>query len=154
MGQKACKCVQAESADDHRSDVYKLAENVPQSPPAASSTDGDVSDNRDDGRETNIKRLWRKLCRKGLRSAQGEREEQNTPAADTQDHSPQQAAAEGNENTHDDKKKKKKRRFWRKNDRGAESEREDVTDRRTEGKSYQQYVYMFTVTYSYLHSTT
>lgn len=66
MGQKVCKCVQAERANNDRSDVYTLLENSPAKPTAdatddsrqpAIATDGDEGDNRDESKKT---RFWRK----------------------------------------------------------------------------------------------
>ncbi|XP_057199983.1 serine/threonine-protein kinase pim-2-like [Triplophysa rosa] len=140
MGQKVCKCVQAESADGDRRDVYTLPEHPPvqssadssdHSPPPAGATDGDVGDNRDAGRRK--RRFWRKFWRKGRRSAQGEREEhttqQNTPAsstADARDRSPRP------DENRDEGKKKKKRRFWKRLWRKIRSEREEESDRSPE----------------------
>lgn len=155
MGQKVCKCVKTESADDHRSDVYTVPENPPEkpsadardhSPPPAGATDGEVSANRDGGKKK--KRFWRKLWRKCRKSGRCEREElttnQNPPepsTADTRHHSPPPAAdvheEEVDENKDKEKKKRKnkKMRFWKKWWRKTpQIERKVQTDRSTEGK--------------------
>lgn len=130
MGQNVCKCVKAESVDDNYRDVCKLSDNPPSqstadatdSPPPAGATDGDVGRNRDGEKK---RRFWRKLCTKVRRLGQP------PPAADVHENRIE--------------KRKKRRRFWKKT---APSEREEESDRRTEGKSYQPVI--MRVSYSLL----
>ncbi|XP_056624131.1 uncharacterized protein LOC130437046 [Triplophysa dalaica] len=144
MGQKVCKCVEAESADVDRRDMYTVPENPPvqstadssdQTPPPAGATEGDVVHDRDGGRKK--RRFWRKFWRK---RSQDEREEhtihQNTSApstADALDPSPPPAAdihEEEDENKDEGKKKKKRGRFWKRLWR--KSRREEESDRSPE----------------------